>query len=71
MSSDPRAHAVAQTLAALRLEGWSPTDEHVGALSRLVQADVSFADYLAAVPGPASTARCPPDGAGGCVGCRT
>lgn len=47
MSSDPRAHAVTQTLAALRLEGWSPTDEHVGALSRLVQADVSFAEYLA------------------------
>ena len=26
---DPRAHAVAQTVAALRLEGWAPTDDDV------------------------------------------
>jgi cell filamentation protein len=41
------AHAVAQTLAAERLEGWEPTDEHIAALNALVREQVSFADYLA------------------------
>lgn len=43
---DRLAHAVAQTLAAERLEGWQPTDEHVAALNALIDGQVSFADYL-------------------------
>jgi cell filamentation protein len=44
---DRFAHAVAQTLAAERLEGWAPTDEHVVKLNALVRAELSFADYFA------------------------
>jgi cell filamentation protein len=47
VTQDRLAHAVAQTLAAERLEGWAPTDEHVAALNDLVRERVSFADYLA------------------------
>ena len=47
MTPDPLAHAVAQTIAAERLEGWAPTDEHVVALSALARDDVTFAEYLA------------------------
>lgn len=47
MSSDRLAHAVAQTLAAERLEGWEPTDEHVAALNALAHQHVSMAEYLA------------------------
>ena len=47
MTPDVRAHAVAQTVAAERLEGWRPTDEHVAALAALARGEVAFADYLA------------------------
>jgi cell filamentation protein len=47
MTLDRFAHAVAQTLAAERLEGWAPTAEHVAALNALVHERVSFADYFA------------------------
>jgi len=52
---DPRAHAVAQTVAALRLAGWAPTDDDVAALQAVASGDVSFADHLAA-----ARARHPP-----------
>lgn len=45
------AHAVAQTIAAHRLEGWAPTGEHVAALEALLRADASFVDYLAVFRG--------------------
>jgi cell filamentation protein len=44
---DPLRHAIDQTIAAERLEGWRPTDEHVDALVRLICEEVSFGDYLA------------------------
>jgi cell filamentation protein len=44
----PLRHVIDQTIAAERLEGWSPTDEQVGELVALVCGEVSFADYLAA-----------------------
>jgi cell filamentation protein len=44
----PLRHAIDQTLAAERLEGWQPTDEHVDALVRLLRDEVSFGEYLAA-----------------------
>jgi cell filamentation protein len=47
VTSDPLAHAVAQTIAAERLEGWAPTDEHVVALRALARDDVTFPEYLA------------------------
>jgi cell filamentation protein len=45
--SDPLAHAVAQTVAAQRIEGWAPTDEHLAALWALLRGEVDFAGYLA------------------------
>ncbi len=42
-----RAHAVAQAVAAERLEGWRPTDEHVAALAALARERRAFDDYLA------------------------
>jgi len=54
---DPLRHAVDQTIAAERLEGWRPTDENIGALVALVCDDVTFGDYLAAC-----RARYPSDG---------
>jgi cell filamentation protein len=47
MMPDLRAHAVAQAIAAERLEGWRPLDEHVAALADLARGDVAFDDYLA------------------------
>jgi cell filamentation protein len=47
MTGDLRDHAVAQAVAAERLEGWRPTDEHVCALTALARDEVSFDDYLA------------------------
>jgi cell filamentation protein len=44
----PLRHAIDQTIAAERIEGWRPTDEHVDALVRLLRDEVSFGDYLAA-----------------------
>jgi cell filamentation protein len=44
---DPLRHAIDQTIAAERLEGWRPTDEHVDALGRLLRDEVSFGEYLA------------------------
>ncbi|HET6735957.1 Fic family protein [Mycobacterium sp.] len=44
---DPLRHAIEQTLAAERLEGWRPTDEHVDALVALVCDETSFGDYFA------------------------
>ncbi|BBZ06632.1 cell filamentation protein [Mycolicibacterium doricum] len=48
MPNDRQAHAVAATLAAHRLEGWAPSQQHVEALVALAAADVSYEDYLAA-----------------------
>jgi cell filamentation protein len=39
-------HAVDQTVAAQRLEGWRPGAEHIGTLVELVCAERTFADYL-------------------------
>ncbi|MEV3901352.1 Fic family protein [Mycobacterium sp. NPDC050551] len=47
MSTPPPAPDVAATIAAHRLEGWQPVDEHVAALHALARGDVSFTDYLA------------------------
>jgi cell filamentation protein len=47
MTPDIRDHAVAQAVAAERLEGWRPSDEHVTALTALARGDVPFDDYLA------------------------
>lgn len=44
---DPLRHAIDQTLAAERLEGWRPTDEHVDALVALVSDELSLGDYFA------------------------
>jgi cell filamentation protein len=44
---DRLRHAIDQTVAAERLEGWRPTDEHIGALVGLISGDVSFGEYLA------------------------
>ena len=49
---DPLRHAIDQTIAAERLEGWRPTDEHVDALVRLLRDEVPFGDYLARLPRP-------------------
>lgn len=61
MTFDPCRHAVAQTIAAERLEGWAPTDEHVVALRALARGDVTFRVYLASFrarhPPPAPDAR--------------
>jgi cell filamentation protein len=45
---DPLRHAIDQTIAVERLEGWQPTDEHVDALIRLLCDEVTFGEYLAA-----------------------
>ena len=54
---DPLRHVIDQTVAAERLEGWRPTDEHIGALIALVCDEVSFGQYLAVY-----RARHPSDG---------
>lgn len=41
-------HALAQTIAAERLEGWQPTDEEISALAELLRGAVTFGEYLAA-----------------------
>jgi cell filamentation protein len=43
----PLQQAIDQTVAAERLEGWRPTDEHINALVELARDDVSFGEYLA------------------------
>lgn len=45
--SDPLRHAIDQTIAAERFEGWRPTDEHVDAIARLLCDEVPFGEYLA------------------------
>jgi cell filamentation protein len=40
-------HAVRQTVASQRLEGWEPTEENISALVALAGGDISFAEYLA------------------------
>jgi cell filamentation protein len=54
---EPLRHAIDQTVAAERLEGWRPTDEHIGDLTALVCDEVSFGQYLAVY-----RARHPSDG---------
>ena len=44
----PLRHAVDQTVAAERLEGWRPTDEHLADLGRLATGELTFGRYLAA-----------------------
>jgi cell filamentation protein len=53
MTPDPRdglpaplRHAVDQAIAAERLEGWRPTDEHIADLVRLGRDQLAFGDYL-------------------------
>lgn len=41
-------HALAQTIAAERLEGWQPADEQISALTELLGGTVTFGEYLAA-----------------------
>jgi len=43
----PLRHALEQTVAAQRLEGWEPTGENVAALESLATGDLLFAEYLA------------------------
>lgn len=43
----PQRHAIDQTIAAERLEGWRPTDDHIDALVRLLCDEVTFGEYLA------------------------
>src|ERR1700712_921905 len=45
---DWQRHAVEQAIAAERLEGWRPTDEHITDLGRLARHQLTFGDYLAA-----------------------
>jgi hypothetical protein len=45
---DPLRHAIDQTIAAERFEGWRPTDQQVADLVTLLCAEVSFGGYLAA-----------------------
>ena len=47
MTPDIRDHAVAQAVAAERIEGWRPSDEQVTALAALARGDMPFDDYLA------------------------
>ncbi|HEV7420403.1 MAG TPA: Fic family protein [Mycobacterium sp.] len=47
MTPDPRDQAVAQAVAAERLEGWCPSAEQVAALMALAGGEVPFDDYLA------------------------
>jgi cell filamentation protein len=44
---DTLRHAIDQTIAAERLEGWRPSEENVDALVQLLCDEVSFGDYLA------------------------
>jgi cell filamentation protein len=44
-------HAVEQAIAAERLEGWRPTDEHVADLGRLARDELPFGQYLAVYRG--------------------
>jgi cell filamentation protein len=39
-------HAIDQTIAAERLEGWQPTEDHIAALTQLLCDKLSFDDYL-------------------------
>ncbi|MCW2687043.1 MAG: hypothetical protein JWR37_1933 [Mycobacterium sp.] len=41
-------HAVDQTVAAERLEGWQPIDDDIGALVALARDEVAFGEYLGA-----------------------
>lgn len=43
----PLRHAVHQTVAAQRLEGWEPTQENVSALVALAGGGLAFGEYLA------------------------
>jgi cell filamentation protein len=43
----PLRHAIDQTIAAERLEGWQPTDDHIDALIRLLSDETPFGEYLA------------------------
>lgn len=44
---DWQRHAVEQAIAAERLEGWRPSDEHIADLGRLACHRLTFGDYLA------------------------
>jgi cell filamentation protein len=46
LSQSPVLHAIEQTVAAERLEGWAPTDEHRADLIRLANDEIVFSDYL-------------------------
>lgn len=49
-------HALTQTIAAERLEGWQPTAEQIASLTALLAGAVSFGEYL----GPQLPTTAPP-----------
>jgi cell filamentation protein len=56
--SEAGRHALTQTIAAERLEGWQPTAEQTGNLTALLTATVTFGEYLGRhLPDPAPPAR--------------
>ncbi|MUL80811.1 MULTISPECIES: Fic family protein [unclassified Mycolicibacterium] len=56
--SEPGRHALAQTIAAERLEGWQPTAEQTEDLTALLTGGVTFGEYLGRhLPDPAPPLR--------------
>ncbi|WP_068277505.1 Fic/DOC family protein [Aldersonia kunmingensis] len=47
MTGPALPHALTQTIAAERFEGWQPTDEHVDDLCALLAGSTNYGDYLA------------------------
>lgn len=51
-------HALAQTIAAERLEGWQPSPAQIDALTALLTGTLTFGEYLGAqLPAPAAPSR--------------
>lgn len=46
--SEPLRHAITQSIAAERLEGWQPAEDEVAELVRLARDELTFGAYLAA-----------------------
>ncbi len=57
---EPLRHVIDQTIAAERLEGWQPTDEHISALVSLVSEEMPFGEYLAVYQARYPSASPPP-----------
>ncbi|OBB17084.1 cell filamentation protein Fic [Mycolicibacterium setense] len=57
-SEEAERHALAQTIAAERLEGWQPAPEQIDALTGLLTGTASFGEYLGhQLPTPSPPAR--------------